>query len=361
MKSPPALWLLSTSLAFLVSDPALSEVPVIDRAVLTNDIGRDRTSLKIEETDQGRFFVGKSMTCSLYRPGRSADAASAATANPEIAGLVKRVAREENVDERLFLALIYQESRFNPCARSPAGAIGISQLMPETARELGVDPYDMEENLSGGARYLKQQLQRFGGNTKLALAAYNAGPGRIETYGGIPPFKETRGYVAAITQKWLPAFGGAEVADIPANYGGGLTAFSQMRNTTITSMAASRAISDSSGDVAFWLQQLGQMSSGTVQDSWDHNSGARNANLEMMNQVIRLATTIAELTNSRNSLQIGALSGSARTGDYSQDEGKKDRDAIGLCDGREEFELSSKEKACKRERSSEIALMLNAQ
>ncbi len=362
MKARSVLWMLSSSLTLSIVDPASSQVPVIDRAVLTTDTLRDRTSSNIEETDHDRFSVGKSVTCSIYRPGRTGDAASTAAANPEITGLVKRIAREEDVDESLFLALVYQESRFNPCARSPAGAIGLSQLMPETARELGVNPYDMEENLSGGARYLKQQLHRFGGNPKLALAAYNAGPGRVVTYGGIPPFKETQGYVAAITQKWLPAFGGANVADTPAQYGGDATAFAQMRNSTITSMATGQAISDGSGNVTSWFQQLGQTPSGTVQDSWDHNSGARNANLEMLNQVIRLGITIADLANSRNAVQISGLSGSSRTGSYSQNGGDGDR-AAGFCDGRRGLEWNPKEKACVRvrERLADIALMLNAQ
>lgn len=361
MNERSVLWLLSSALALSIVDPASSQVPVIDRAVLTTDTLRDRTSSNIEETDRNRFSVGKSVTCSIYRSGRTGDAASTAAANPEITDLVRRIAREENVDESLFLALVYQESRFNPCARSPAGAIGLAQLMPETARELGVDPYDMEENLSGGARYLKQQLQRFGGNPKLALAAYNAGPGRVVTYGGIPPFKETQGYVAAITQKWLPALGGASVADLPAQYGGDANAFNQMRSSTISSMATGQAISDGSGNVTSWFQQLGRMPSGTVQDSWDQNSGARNANLEMLNQVIRLGITIADLANSRNAVQISGLSGSSRTGSYSQNGGDGDR-AAGFCDGRRGLEWNPKEKACVqvRERFADIALMLNA-
>lgn len=361
MKGRSVLWLLSSALALSIVDPASSQVPVIDRAVLAIDTHRDRISSNIEETDYNRFSVGKSVTCSIYQPGRTGDAASTAAANPEITELVRRIAREEDVNESLFLALVYQESRFNPCARSPAGAIGLAQLMPETARELGVDPYDMEDNLSGGARYLKQQLQRFGGNPKLALAAYNAGPGRVVTYGGIPPFKETQGYVGAITQKWLPAFGGANVAGIPAQYGGDATAFNQMRNSAIRSMATGQAISDGSGNVTSWFQQLGQMPSSAVQDSWDHNSGARNANLEMLNQVIRLGITIADLANSRNALQISGLSGSSHTGSYSQNGGDGDPGA-GFCDGRRGVAWNPKEKACVqvRERLADIALMLNA-
>ncbi|MBD9524500.1 transglycosylase SLT domain-containing protein [Ensifer sp. ENS02] len=362
MRKSPTLGVIS-ALWLGVSGPALSQVPVIDGKVLETDTKRDATTTEIEKTDSDRHTVSKSVTCSMYRPGRGGDPASAATANPEITGLVKRVAQEEGVDEKLFMALVYQESRFNPCAKSPVGAIGLSQLMPGTAKDLGVDPHNVEDNLRGGARYLKQQLRRFNGNTNLALAAYNAGPGNVQKYGGIPPFKETQGYVANITQKWLPAFGGSDVANIPVNYGGGSTAFTGMRDSTINSMATSQAIGEGSGNVASWMQQLGAMSSGTIQDSWDHNSGARNANLEMMNQVIRLGTTMADLMNSRNAVDLSGLSGSSRTSDFKDDDDKDDRETTGICDDRAGLEWSPAEKACvqKREREDNVELMLNAQ
>ncbi len=111
----------------------------------------------------------------MYRPARKDDPVAAANANPTIAGLVRRIAREEGIDENQFLALVYQESRFNPCAKSGAGALGLAQLMPGTASDLGVNPYNIEQNLRGGARYYKQQLRRYNGNVSLALAAYNSG------------------------------------------------------------------------------------------------------------------------------------------------------------------------------------------
>ena len=99
----------------------------------------------------------------------------------------------------LFVALIDQESRFDPRATSPKGAQGLGQLMPETANLLGVsDPFDPAENLDGAARYFTAQLARFG-DVRLALAAYNAGPHRVIEHGGVPPFRETRAYVATIT------------------------------------------------------------------------------------------------------------------------------------------------------------------
>ena len=111
--------------------------------------------------------------------------------------LAARIAQEEGVPSDLFLRLVNQESGFQPHVTSSAGAYGLTQLMPGTARDLGVDPTDPEQNLRGGARYLRQQLDRFG-EPSLALAAYNAGPGRVQQYGGIPPFEETQNYVRSI-------------------------------------------------------------------------------------------------------------------------------------------------------------------
>lgn len=110
---------------------------------------------------------------------------------------------------RLFVELIRAESAFDPRAVSPKGARGLGQLMPATARKLGVaDPFDPQANLDGAARYLCAQLERFG-DVRLALAAYNAGPHRVVQYEGIPPFRETRAYVARITA----AVGGLPTAD----------------------------------------------------------------------------------------------------------------------------------------------------
>lgn len=111
--------------------------------------------------------------------------------------LAAQIAEEEGVDPALFTRLIEAESSFRPDVTSSAGAYGLAQLMPGTAAELGVDPSDPVQNLRGGARYLREQLDRFG-DPALALAAYNAGPGNVSRYGGIPPFEETQNYVARI-------------------------------------------------------------------------------------------------------------------------------------------------------------------
>src|SRR5262245_39195689 len=116
----------------------------------------------------------------------------------EIRHLVWQEAVRQDVDPTLAVRLAWQESRFNPEARSNAGALGVMQLMPGTAGDLGVDPTDVAQNIRGGITYLKQQLQRFGGDQRLALAAYNAGPGAVQKHGGVPPYTETKTYVATI-------------------------------------------------------------------------------------------------------------------------------------------------------------------
>jgi soluble lytic murein transglycosylase-like protein len=111
--------------------------------------------------------------------------------------VARAAARRHNIPEDLFLRLVQQESGWNAGAVSPKGATGLAQLMPDTARLLRVDINDPEENLDGGARYLRMMYDRFG-SWRLALAAYNAGPMAVETHDGIPPYAETENYVKAI-------------------------------------------------------------------------------------------------------------------------------------------------------------------
>lgn len=116
-----------------------------------------------------------------------------------IQDLIGPIAARYNLSPELLRGVVAAESGFDPRAVSPAGAMGLMQLMPVTARALGVnDPFDPAANLDGGARYLRQLLDRFQGDTRLALAAYNAGPGAVERYHGVPPYKETRAYVQRV-------------------------------------------------------------------------------------------------------------------------------------------------------------------
>lgn len=111
--------------------------------------------------------------------------------------VAKAAARKHGIPEDLFLRLVQQESGWNPGAVSHKGATGLAQLMPGTAKKLGVDINDPVDNLHGGARYLRMMYDKFG-SWRLALAAYNAGPGAVEKHGGVPPFAETKNYVKKI-------------------------------------------------------------------------------------------------------------------------------------------------------------------
>ena len=124
--------------------------------------------------------------------------AHAAGVPARYAAKIAELSRRFDLSPALLEALVWQESRWREKAVSPAGARGLAQLMPGTARDLGVDPDDPMQNLEGGARYLREQLDRFDGDLEKALAAYNAGPGRVIRAGGVPNIRETKHYVAAI-------------------------------------------------------------------------------------------------------------------------------------------------------------------
>lgn len=120
----------------------------------------------------------------------------------DLTSLIQSAASKYSLDPALLRAVIMQESAGNPAAVSPAGAQGLMQLMPGTAASLGVsDPFDPTQNVDAGARYLRQLLDQYGGDTTLALAAYNAGPGRVAQYGGVPPFPATQNYISAILDR----------------------------------------------------------------------------------------------------------------------------------------------------------------
>jgi len=138
-----------------------------------------------------RFITGES----------DGDVVGTVTVRPTEVDRYERAAKAEGLDVHLLRAVAWTESRGRQGAISPKGALGVMQLMPGTAAELGVNPLDPEANLHGGARYLARQLTRFQ-SVPLALAAYNAGPGAVLRWGGIPPYAETQAYVAQIMSRW---------------------------------------------------------------------------------------------------------------------------------------------------------------
>lgn len=121
-----------------------------------------------------------------------------AAGRTEVLQQLSAAASAYSLNPALVHAVAWRESRFRHDAVSSAGAAGVMQLMPETARSIGVDRFDLRQNIYGGAAYLRRMLDEFGGDVTLGLAAYNAGPAAVHRYGGVPPYAETRNYVAAI-------------------------------------------------------------------------------------------------------------------------------------------------------------------
>ncbi len=134
-----------------------------------------------------------------FPSGSEVDPATSIQAVPQaFAAKVQELSARYNLSPALIEAVVWQESRWHAAARSTAGARGLAQLMPGTAQALGVNPDDPLANLEGGARYLRTLLDRFDGDIEKALAAYNAGPGRVDQAGGVPRIRETQTYVAAV-------------------------------------------------------------------------------------------------------------------------------------------------------------------
>lgn len=162
-----------------------------------SDIEQRFGQRSVQAADTQSFAAILASQSSESKPAASAQGYK--TTNSEVANLVRQSAAKYGIDSKLALAVAKTESNLNPSAVSPVGAVGVMQLMPETASGLGVNNvYNPEENIDGGVRYLKQMLTEFGGDVTKAVAAYNAGPEAVRKYQGIPPYTETRDYVAKV-------------------------------------------------------------------------------------------------------------------------------------------------------------------
>ena len=182
----------------------------------------------------------------------SATAPTAVSGTP-YATEINAAATKYGIDPALLAGLVKQESGFNPNATSSAGAKGLTQLMPATARSLGVtDATDPAQALDGGAKYLKQQLDRFGGDERLALAAYNAGPGAVQRFGGVPPYAETKAYVEKVLAN-RDAFraSGVGSAPLPTALPGGIATAGTTSPISAGVSASSLALDSSSTSATY--------------------------------------------------------------------------------------------------------------
>lgn len=149
------------------------------------------------------FSEGLQDPATLSPPSTRPSSRRAARLPDDLSAVIDRLARRQNLDPGLVRAVIRVESDFDARAVSSKGARGLMQLMPATARQLGVDnAFDAEQNVRGGTMYLRQMIDRFGGNLELGLASYNAGAGAVDRYGGVPPFEETTRYVRKVMQEY---------------------------------------------------------------------------------------------------------------------------------------------------------------
>jgi len=159
--------------------------------------GRSLASRQISSTDVPDITDVQKMGVLYYSQSSHSRLGPLPEGPSALRAIAIQAADAHGLPQSLFLRLVAAESAWNPRAISPKGAIGLAQLMPGTAGDLGVNPHDPRQNLLGGAKYLRIQFERFG-TWELALAAYNAGPGTVTQYGGVPPFTETQNYVARI-------------------------------------------------------------------------------------------------------------------------------------------------------------------
>lgn len=277
---------------------AQAQVPISDKPRQSQDV-RTRADTDQTKASAKRWLqYDENVTCGVFRdPARTPVDAMQRT---EIVNLIRREAKAAGVREEFALSVAMQESRFSQNVRSCAGAIGVMQLMPGTARQLGVDPYDLQDNIKGGVRYLRDQLVRFDGNETLAAAAYNAGPHRASLQAGrVPNIPETQTYVREIFGRWEPQFRvlvGSELGPTLAGANQNLVASARSASGSIGGTQALTA----SRNTAIARESSYAGGQDRVQDAWEDNAQARVITAQGFNRAIDQGATI-------NLLQVAQL------------------------------------------------------
>ena len=199
-----AVWAQDAS-AKRVESPPPKPLPVKEHAIQSQMQSLDRQRQSIEK----QWAAARQQYPPFFVPSQLSAAPAPPDCEPakqaDVKALIEKESAKQKIDPKVVQAVVEAESAYVPCAVSPVGAMGLMQLMPATADELGVsDPYNAEQNVAAGTQYLKLMLDRYGGDLAKALAAYNAGPSRVDAAKGIPPIPETQEYVRKIMGKISP-------------------------------------------------------------------------------------------------------------------------------------------------------------
>ncbi len=309
-----ALALMAAIFCLFSSGGVQAQVP-ISNAPKTAQESQTRGQVEKTEGSTKRWLqYEEGVACGVFRnPAKSPVDAMQRT---EITGLIRKYAKAYGVREELALSVAMQESRFSQNVRSCAGAIGVMQLMPGTAKQLGVDPYDLEDNIKGGVKYLKDQLIRFAGNETLTAAAYNAGPHRASLQAGrVPNIPETQTYVREIFGRWEPQFKvlvGSELGPSLANAN---------QNLITTSRSAAGSIGGTQALAQSRQTAIGRESalvggSARVQDAWVDNSQSRIITGQGFNRAIDQGGVIGSLMVAQLLADLATTSQTAKSMTY---------------------------------------------